>query len=296
MGRTQRKARGMDCVSRAALLLPATVFLSGGLGVLDARAATLRPEAVHSWDLYLEWADAKVEREISGTGRFLQKDYLAPAEKALVEQRLRRGEVVVRRVKGVIPTGKPFKPPDSAVHHWWGSILLPGIRLEQLMPFLKDYDHHAGRFPEVEQSRLLSHEGEAYRFFFRLRRTKALVTVYYNTEQECTYRSHGRGRVSSRSWATRIQEIDKAGTAAEKELPPGEDRGFLWRLVSWWRFEETEQGTVVECESASLSRGIPGFVVLIPGLRGYLDSVPRESIENILLSIRKHMKPSSSQP
>ncbi len=254
----------------------------------DAMAARLTPEAIQAWDKYLEWADKKVERELTDGVRFLIQDHLSSQEKANVLRRLKAGEVVAQRMKGVIPPGADIDIHDAAIHHWWGSILVPRVRLADLLPFLQDYDHHAGRFLEVEKSRLLSKDGENYKFSFRLKRSKAVVTVYYNTEQECEYRVHNANRASSRSRANRIAELENPGTPGERELLPGEDRGFLWRLVSWWRFQQTDDGVIVECESASLSRGIPFLVSMVPGLRGYLESVPRESLENTLTSIRRH--------
>jgi hypothetical protein len=58
----------------------------------------------------------------------------------------------------------------------------------------------------------------------------------------------------------------------------------MWRLNSYWRFLERDGGVVVECESVSLSRSIPyglGWLV-----RQYVASVPRESLESVLTSIR----------
>ncbi len=254
-------------------------------------AEKLQPATVQAWDRYLAWADAKVQRELSDPKRFLIEDRLPPSERRAILQQVLGGAVVVRRTSGVVPAGVKFEVPDGEIHHWWGSILVPKISLAELLVFLKDYDHHAGRFADVERSRLLSHEGEKYRFYFRLRRSKAIVTAYYNTEQECVYTNHGPGRVSSRSTATKIAEIEDAGKPAEHERPPGDDRGFLWRLVSWWRFEETPQGVIVECESASLSRGIPTVVKLLPGVASYIRSTPKESLESVLLSIRSHSSP-----
>ena len=84
-----------------------------------------------------------------------------------------------------------------------------------------------------------------------------MVTVHYNTEHAVAYMRHRRGAASSRSVATRIAELDDAGTAREREKPIGRDRGFLWRLNSYWRYQEVDDGVIVECESLSLSRGIP---------------------------------------
>ncbi|HEY7697349.1 MAG TPA: hypothetical protein VIE88_02985, partial [Vicinamibacteria bacterium] len=92
-----------------------------------------------------------------------------------------------------------------------------------------------------------------------------------------------------RSVATRIRQIDDAGSAKERELPPDEDSGYLYRLQSYWRFEERDSGTYVECESVSLSRDTPQGTEWL--VRKFIDSVPRESLENALEPIREHVKP-----
>ena len=142
----------------------------------------------------------------------------------------------------------------------------------------------------MERSRLLSAEGNRYRVYFRFRRSKSFVTAVYNTEQDCRYTSHGAGRASSQSVATRIAEIEDPGSESEREKTPGNDSGFLWRLVSWWRFEQRGKDVIVELESASLSRDIPSVVKLIPGVSGYIRSTPRESLESVLTSVRQHVK------
>jgi hypothetical protein len=68
---------------------------------------------------------------------------------------------------------------------------------------------------------------------------------------------------------------------------PGEDRGFLWRLASWWRFQETDEGVIIELESASLSQNISWGIKVIPLVSAYIQSTPKETLESVLLSIRK---------
>ena len=169
------------------------------------------------------------------------------------------------------------------VHHWRGSVFIPGADLDALVSWLSDYDRHASYFDDVEGSRLLAKRGDVYDVFLKLRREK-IVTVHYNSEHRVVYARRGDGRISSRSVATRIAELDGAGTSEEREKPAGDDRGFLWRLNSYWRFQQTPGGVVVECESLSLSRGVPTPLRWLVG--GYLDSVPRESLEATLGPIR----------
>ena len=146
---------------------------------------------------------------------------------------------------------------------------------------------------EVEKSQLVSREGPEFRIFYRLRRKK-VITVFYNTLHTVVYRQQDAQRASSRSATTRIAELDHPGEPGESEKPVGDDRGFLWRLNSYWRFMEADGGVFVECESISLSRSIPfGLSWLI---KGYVESIPRESLESTLTSIRDGIKMQQVRP
>jgi hypothetical protein len=267
-----------------ALLVLCTVLFAGS----TVRAATLQPATAAAWNRYLQWADQKVGREIEGTERFRVEDYLPAPEAVSVRNALQKGEIFVGRVSGVIPRNDGFSVPDGEIHHWWGAVLVPDVTLQQIVRFLQDYDHHGGRFADVEQSRVLSTNGRDFRVFMRVRRSTALVSASYNAEEDCLWRALGPKRAYSRSNATRIAEIADPGSPREREKKPGEDRGFLWRLASWWRLEQTDRGVVVEVESATLSRDIPAIVAFIPGVSSYIRSVAKDSIVSILESVRTH--------
>jgi hypothetical protein len=260
-----------------------------------APAAELKKETVQAWNRYLQWAQEKVNRELSDPNIFLIQNSLPPNERAALWQRLCAGEIIASRMPSAVPADVRFDVPSGEIHHWWGAILLRNVSLDRLLQFLQDYDHHAGKFADVERSRLISKDGNRYRFFFRLQRSKAFVTAYYNTEQECVYVDRGPHRVSSQSSATKIAELENPGTNQEREKQQGSDRGFLWRLVSWWRFEQKGSDVIVELESASLSRDVPAFVKFLPGISGYIRSTPRESLESVLTSIRQYIsKPTAN--
>jgi hypothetical protein len=275
------------------LLLMIAAALTAGTPAAAAAPVRLKQATLKAWKQYYRWTDDRVSRELSDPERFLIADYLPPKDRREVLRLLTSGEVIVRKRDVKDPEGRKFKAPDGELHHWWGSILVPGTTLAKLLAFLQDYDHHAGKFEDVQESRLISQSGNYYKFYFRLMRSKAMFTAHYNTIQEATYTRHGEDRASSRSLATRIAELDKAGTPQEKEKPPGDDRGFLWKLVSWWRFQQVPEGVIVEIESASLSRNIPFMIRMIPGLSGYIRSTPKESLRSVLTTVRTHATPSS---
>jgi len=283
MPQIKKHARsGARCAGRLILLLLASALL--------LPAAELQKETIEAWNKYLQWAQQKVTREISDPNIFLIQNTISPKDRAEISEKLNRGGIVVDRMPSVVPKGTAFDCPSGEIHHWWGAILIRNVTMERLMRFLQDYDHHAGRFSDIKSSRLISKDGNRYRFFFRLQRSKAFVTAYYNTEQECVYTYYGSTRVFSQSEALKIAEIENAGTATEKEKQPGNDQGFLWRLVSWWRFEQKGPDVLIELESASLSRDIPGWVKFMPGISAYIRSTPKESLQSVLTSIRDNMK------
>ena len=118
-------------------------------------------------------------------------------------------------------------------------------------------------------------------------RRESVITVTYNTEHDVEYRQLSGTRASSRSVAIKIAELENAGTAQEREKPVGNDHGFLWRLNAYWRYEQTKDGVVIECESVSLSRGVP--MLLRPFITGTVERIARESLQKTLSSLRTEL-------
>jgi len=277
---------GSDVGHTVRLWMSALGLALAMLAPQDAPGAELQPRTAASWENYTRLTEQRIEAELGDSRRFLAADFLtggAPQDSRAV---LRNGQVPIRRMNTPDGNGKEIPVPDGMIHHWVGGIFVPGVTLDSLLAWLQDYDQHERFFLEVEDSRLLSRTGPEFRIFYRLRREK-VITVFYNTLHTVVYRQQSPQRASSRSFTTRIAELDHAGEPAESEKPVGNDRGFLWRLNSYWRFLEADGGVFVECESVSLSRSIPfGLGWLI---KGYVESIPRESLENTLTSIRNGM-------
>jgi hypothetical protein len=249
----------------------------------NLEAAELRRETEAAWERYVELTEERIERELASEEGFLVQDFLPDEKRSQAAAALSAGEIFAAKLRTLEPDGRDVAIPFGLVHHWTGSIFVPGADLENLVCWLQEYDEHDRYFQDVEESRLVARQGESFQIFLRLRRTK-ILTVRYTTEHAVQYERHGADRISSRSRATRIAELEDPGTPREREKPAGKDRGFLWRLNSYWRFQERPGGVVVELESVSLSRGIPLALRWLIG--PYLDSVPRESLEATLLPIR----------
>ena len=132
-------------------------------------------------------------------------------------------------------------------------------------------------------SRLISHHGNNFNIFLRLLKTK-VITVVLDTEHEVHYQHVREGQWFCRSYTTSIAEVDDAGTPKEKVHPPDTGYGFLWRLYSYWKFNGTGDGVIVECRAISLSRDVPlglGWII-----EPIIKNLPRESLVNTLKATR----------
>jgi hypothetical protein len=246
-------------------------------------AEKLQSKTLDAWSDYVRQTEERIDRQRHNEDTFLFTDSLPPAERTAARSQMTAGQIYVHHVGGSSST-----VPGGMIHDWVGGVWLPGVKLKPLLAWVQDYDAHSKYFQEVERSKLISREGDVFRIYYRFRRKK-IITVYYNTNHTVDYHvpsdTPGAGRAYSRSIATRIAEVQHPGTSRETEAPVGDDSGFLWRLNSYWQFRETPDGVFLECESISLSRGIPAGLAW--AVRGFVESVPQESLVNTLTSIRK---------
>ena len=225
-------------------------------GTADAAsAADLQPQTVAAWNRYVEATEQRIAAELADPDRFLVQDFRDDAAEARRE--VLAGRVRIDRLETRDVDGERIRVPKGAIHHWLGSALIPGVTLEAILHALIYAVEPEALQDDVIESRVLARPGEDRLDVFLKLRRKQVVTVHYNTEHAVAYTRHRPGAASSRSVATRIAELDDAGTAGEREKPIGRDRGFLWRLNSYWRYRQVDEGVIVECESLSLSRGIP---------------------------------------
>ena len=247
-------------------LVVAAAFVALQLG-----AAELKPRTVIAFDRYIQ----QTEQHLEGRAQFLWTD-----ESPDRAQRVRRGDVVVE------PAGPRAvtEVPDGLVHDWAGCVFLPGVTIEKTLAVIQDYDHMEAYRPEVISSRLLAHNGNDFRFSMRLLKKK-VITVVLDTDHEVHYVPVGPGKWRSVSRTTKIAQVEHAGKPDEHALPPGTGEGFLWKLTSFWRFQERDGGVWVECEAISLTRDIPtGLAWLIKPI---IRDLPKESLENTLLHLRE---------
>ena len=240
-----------------------------------ANLVQLKPRTGEAFAAYIREAEAAMEPSLSGHRPFLWSDLSSPRS-----QQVRNGEIVAQLWSGEAPV----KVPNGLIHDWIGAVLVPNVTVERTLAMVQDYDNHKDIYkPEVMDSKLISHDGNDFQIYLRLLKKK-IITVVLDTDHDVHYACVDPARWSLRSYTTRIAEVEDAGTPREKVLAPDTGYGFLWRLYSYWRFQEREGGVWVECRAISLTRDIPlGLAWIIEPI---VRKLPAESLINTLKATR----------
>ncbi len=250
----------------------AIVALAAALLPWPASAARLTPETARAFDRYIELTEAQLA-ETRTSSPFLWVDSHPDAR-----QNVRNGQTVVESLQ-TTDHGKPIRVPGGLIHDWLGAVFIPGASIAGMRSVLDDYDDYKRIYkPDVLDAKLLSHTGDRSRVFLRLYK-KQFLTLVYNTEYQVRPDSISPERFENISRSVRIAQVRDPARSYADEYPPGDDDGFLWRLNSYWRFEQADGGVYAQCRAISLSRGIPfGF----GWLNGFLQQFPREALVHTL--------------
>lgn len=240
----------------------------------DVMTVQLQPATVQAFDGYMRLADSRFQKRLKD-GPFLWVD--ASPE--------RKQQVLDGKILAEPQGGRGDKQvPDGLIHDWIGAAFIPGATLAKTLAMVEDYDHHAEVYkPEVLRSRLISRKGDTFHIYLRVLK-KQILTVVLDTDHEVQYKKLDNARWYSRSRTTRIAEVDNPGQKNERLLPPGTDHGFLWRLDTYWRFEERDGGVYIECEAISLTRDVPAGLGWI--INPIIRTLPRESMINTMRKTR----------
>jgi hypothetical protein len=264
-------------------LLSAWLFSAPSASSADPVPEKLRSATVAAFDRYVKLTDGRNEIELKRGSALLWIDALPEAERAAAYSAIKHSEVQIRQLS-TLDNGKPIDCPGGMIHHWVGVVFIPGVKLDDVLRVLEDYDHQSIFYaPDVERSKIESRDGDHFRVFLRFRRHK-VITVVLDTEHDVRYYHDAPGRAHSRSSAVRIAEVENPGKSDESEKLPGDDGGFLWRMETWWRMEEGGGGVYVQSEVVSLTRDIPTGLGWLIG--PFVTSIPKETLAFTLEATR----------
>ncbi len=248
------------------------------IALLAAATPPVGPSAAASkvFDEYVAGVEERVRREESSVASFIVEPDGSTAVQAAA---LGHGEVVVN------PGGSgTAEVPGGLIHHWIGSVFVPGASVAEVLSVVQDYDHLARYYsPEVMSSQLISRDGDDFRMAMRLRERK-VVTVVMDSEYEVRYGRLDAQQQFSFSRSTQVTEIADAGGPREHAVADAQSHGYVWRLNAYWRFAQRGDGVVVQCEAVSLTRDVPTGLGWLVG--PFLRAIPRESLQATLGATR----------
>jgi hypothetical protein len=112
----------------------------------------------------------------------------------------------------------------------------------------------------VPESKLLAHNGNDFKYY-RLRVLhNGPINGVFRTDFDAHYQQIDATRWVCQTRTTRVVEIEDYGKSKAHELQPGHGSGYLWRLNGYWRLDQRDGGVYVECETTSLTRGLPPII------------------------------------
>jgi hypothetical protein len=247
--------------------------LSAAAGL--CRAVDLKRETIEAFDRYIASTDARMQPRWSGE-HFLWFD-----DSPNIRLNLLAGAVVAQPIKG----NGVVALPGGLIQDWIGAVFVPKATLQETLNIVKDYPRHTLMYkPDVTEVKILSHTGEDYTIRTRVVKSKFFIADVLQIDNRIHYVALDSKRVYSRSASDRVVEISNAGKSNERELPPGHDRGLMWRINGYWFFEESDGGVFITCESITLTREIPFLLSKI--LSPILHELPAEALKTSLEQTR----------
>jgi hypothetical protein len=207
---------------------------SAGPAAADAGSGALQPRTAAAYDAYVAAAEAAFLKRARAI------DAVAPAAAA----------------DGASASGRIVRVPGGLVHHWRGSIHVPGVALERVIDTAQRYDAYARMYDPVTESRLLDRDGDRFRVLTRVRGSAGGVSAVLQVRSVVRYERQAASAFSVGA-AEDIREVADAGQPHEHLLPPGRGSGYLWRANTFTRFVQRAGGVAVELETIGLSRRFP---------------------------------------
>jgi hypothetical protein len=239
----------------------------------DGLCAQPSPEAVSAFNLYV----STVESRLAHQHQFLNGFLASENSNTQAEARLRRGDLIIEQL-----TPASGELSGALLHHWRATVFAPSVSAADFETLMKNFSAYPQYFnPQVLQAKVLAQHADRFQVLMRVRQHHGL-TVVLDTTYDIAFGQLDAQHGYSISRSARIAEVASDGNGVWRELTPDKEQGFLWRLNTYWSYEERDGGLYMQVESVSLTRSIPYGLGWAVG--PYVESIPRESMEFTLRS------------
>jgi hypothetical protein len=238
-------------------------LLCGAILIISSPHLFAQPSvtAVAAFNTYARTVESRLAQQHSSANIFLALPS-DPASRA----HLRSGQLIIEQI--TTPA-----IPDALLHHWRATAFVPNASPADFEHLLQNFSAYPSIFaPQIVSSTVISHTPTGTLVRLRTRQHHVL-TVVLDTTCDVTFAALDPAHGYSTSRCTRIDQISPSG-----------DDGFLYRLNTYWTYEQRDGGLYLQIESLSLTRSIPHGLAW--AVKPYLESIPRESLIFTLTSAR----------
>lgn len=259
----------MNFKNASVLFLYGMVFATASV-----HAAELQPATNAAWEEYVRAAEEQMHTRLRQPNQFLWLDEV-PGRR----QRARDGAILVAPMTG----SGTESVPHGLIHHWLGAAFVPNATLTGALAVVNDFDNYPRYYkPQLIESKVLGRREDGQEFSMRSIHRTAMATAVFETQYVAHDFPVDGARAYSVTASTRVQEVENLGRPGERLLPPGRGKGFVWRLATISRYEQSDGGVYIETETMVLSRDIPVSLRWLVG-----SFVARLSVEQMTNSIRQ---------
>jgi hypothetical protein len=256
-------------------------LLAGGLWFLIGLPyATAEPstEATAAFTAYVHALESKLAKQHQSVESFL------PSLSGQGQKQLQQGGLII---DPVTPEGGSTLP-GALLHDWRGTAFAAGAKGADFERLMKDVSAYPQRFsPQILAARILTQQGDHLQISMRVRQHH-VITVVLDSTYDIDFGRLDQQHGYSNSHSLSISEIASPGASDEHALGPHEEHGFLWRLNTYWTYEEKDGGLYMQIESVSLTRAIPTGLKWV--VQPFVEKVPRDSLEFTLEAVCKALR------
>ncbi|PYU25947.1 MAG: hypothetical protein DMG32_10930, partial [Acidobacteria bacterium] len=165
----------------------------------------------------------------------------------------------------------------------------PGGTIRDLSAVVGDYGRYSEIYrPTLIKADLIDSSDDEQKVSIVWVQRVLFVTAAFYTELDSKYVALNSRQGYMTFSTNRVQQIEHHGEKDEHRLAPDEGSGYLWRLVSFARFEERDGGLYLELEVIGLSKDLPGSLRWL--FKPVIDHVPRQALAMKLDQTRQALK------
>ena len=234
------------------------------------------PAALAAFNIYARAVESRLAQHHRSPDNFLA----LPGDPATRAQ-LRSGQVLIEQL--ATPAA-----PSALLHHWRATAFVPNATTADFEHLLQNFSAYPQNFaPQIVSSTIICAHPPTPS-------SASAPASTTSSPSSSTPPATSPSPPSTPPTATASPAAPAStrsphpASPSEHALSPSDEHGFLYRLNTYWSYEQRDGGLYLQIESISLTRSIPHGLAW--AIQPYLESIPRESLVFTLTSARNALQ------